>query len=96
MLRQAIVLLLGSIFRKRSGLTMHTRNLDKLLRYCSMVADEIPGIFPRDSDKEKQLFDLLLNKKGKGDLVIKRNEAHILMERVKQLQGICAAAAQTG
>ncbi|WP_460559464.1 HEPN domain-containing protein [Ferruginibacter profundus] len=92
MLHRAAVLLLGSIFKKQSGLYMPTHNLDKLLRYCSLVTNKISGLFPKDNEKELRLFRLLqqanTNAKHKKEFVMTKHDAAILLERIEHLQKI--------
>jgi len=38
---------------------LNTHSIDKLLRYGSMVCYRLPGIFPRNNEKEERLFKLL-------------------------------------
>ncbi|MGG9964323.1 HEPN domain-containing protein [Ferruginibacter sp. SUN106] len=90
MLQQAAVLLLCSIFKKHSGLHMPTHNLDKLLRYCSLVTHRITDLFPKDNEKELRLFQLLQQAnayvKHKQEFVITKHDAAILLERIVHLQ----------
>lgn len=38
---------------------LNTHNIDKLVRYGSMVCYRLPGIFSRNNEKEERLFKLL-------------------------------------
>lgn len=59
MLHQATEQALRTILKVGTGYHSCTHNLDRLIRYASMVSYKLPDIFPRKSDKEKQLFRLL-------------------------------------
>ena len=59
MLHQCAEHALLAILKKGSGLRVNTHSIDKLLRYCSMVDHRIPHIFPRHTEQQQRLFQLL-------------------------------------
>jgi HEPN domain-containing protein len=90
MLHQAAEQALLTILKRATGLHTNTHNIDKLLRYCSMVNYQIPAIFPRNNDTNERLFQLLqkayLDSRYKEGFKINSNDLLNIMERVKQLQ----------
>lgn len=59
MLHQAAEHSLHTLLEVTTGLRVNTHNLDKLIRYGSMVSCKLQHHFPRGSDTEKRLFKLL-------------------------------------
>lgn len=59
MLHQAAEQALHTLFQLRTGMYVNSHNLDKLVRYCSMFCYNLPEIFPRSSEKEEHIFQLL-------------------------------------
>jgi HEPN domain-containing protein len=59
MLHQAAEQALHTILKITTGLYLNTHNLDKLIRYCSMVSYKLPDIFSRTNEKNERLFQLL-------------------------------------
>lgn len=92
MLRQAAEMTLKSIFRKATGLQINTHNLDKWVRYCSMISYKILLIFARDSDKNERLFLILqkskIERKEMEGFKIYQEDIIIITERLKELQKI--------
>ena len=92
MLHQAAEHALHSIFKKATGLHINTHNIDKLLRYCTMVNYKMPSIFPRNKANNEKLFQLLqkayIDTRYKDDFTIKNEELNAIMEGVKRLKGI--------
>jgi HEPN domain-containing protein len=79
-----------TILKRATGLHTNTHNIDKLLRYCSMVNYQIPAIFPRNNDTNERLFQLLqkayIDSRYKEGFKINSNDLLTIIERVKQLQ----------
>ncbi len=75
-----------------TGYKPKTHNLDKLIRYTKRYSVELAGVFPRNSELEAHLFDLLLkgyiDARYKDDYVITTDELTRLIERVRKLQAI--------
>ncbi|MDH7462167.1 HEPN domain-containing protein [Chitinophagaceae bacterium 26-R-25] len=92
MLHQATEQALCTLIKSGMGYHPHTHNLDRLLRYSSMVRYQMPDIFPRNNDMEKQLFKLLQT--AYSDVrysevyAIGYKEVSLLMERVKTVIAI--------
>lgn len=59
MLHQAAEQALHTILKITIGLYLNTHNLDKLIRYCSLVSYKLPDIFSRNNEKNERLFQLL-------------------------------------
>lgn len=59
MLHQCAEHALLALLKKGSSLHVNTHSLDKLLRYCSMVNYRIQEIFPRHTEQQERLFQLL-------------------------------------
>lgn len=89
MLHQASEQALNTMFRIKTGLYIHTHNLYKLIRYCSMVSYKLPAIFPRNNDKNERLFQLLqkayIETRYKEDYVIRTDDLLVISERVRGL-----------
>ncbi|MBP6022224.1 HEPN domain-containing protein [Ferruginibacter sp.] len=96
MLHQAAEQALLTIFKKATDWPVNTHNIDKLLRYCSMVNYKIPAIFPRDSEAGKRLFGLLqkayIDTRYKDDFAINSSELNALTQTIKTLQEIMLEA----
>lgn len=92
MLHQAAEHALHTILKKSTGLHVNTHNIDKLIRYCTMVNYKIPAIFPRDNEAGKRLFGLLqkayIDTRYKESFAISGSDIASITERVKTLQGI--------
>lgn len=90
MLHQAVEQSLRLLFKKGTGLHINTHNIDKLLRYCSMVSYKIPDIFPRNNERNERLFSLLqkayIHARYKNDFRVKAADVLIIIERVKTIQ----------
>jgi HEPN domain-containing protein len=90
MLHQATEQALLTILKKATALHTNTHNIDRLLRYCSMVNYQMPAIFPRNNYTNERLFQLLqkayLDSRYKEGFKINSNDLLNIMERVKQLQ----------
>jgi HEPN domain-containing protein/predicted nucleotidyltransferase len=77
------------------GYKPKTHNLEKLLRYAKHFSKELSLVFPRDSNYEQQLFDLL--RKGYVEArydkkyVITKDELEALIKRVEKLQDVAEA-----
>jgi HEPN domain-containing protein len=92
MLHQAAEHALHTIFKKATGLHVNTHNIDKLIRYCSMVNYKLPAVFPRNNEKNERLFGLLqrayIDTRYKEDFTITTPELLTITERIKNLQEI--------
>jgi HEPN domain-containing protein len=92
MLHQAAEQVLHSLFKKGSGLHLQTHNLDKLLRYCSMVSYKIPEVFNRNNDRDERLLRLIqkayIDTRYKQGFTITKDDLDIILEKIKTLQDI--------
>ena len=97
MLHQAVEHALLTILKMTMGVKVNTHNLDKLIRYCSMIGFEASAIFPRKTEMDKKLFQLLQrayveSRYGQDynisypDLIVLSNRAAGLLELVKSHQ----------
>ena len=59
MLHQAVEHALLTILKMTMGVKVNTHNLDKLIRYSSMIGFEAATIFPRKTESDRRLFQLL-------------------------------------
>lgn len=59
MLHQSAEQALCTLIKMGTGYDANTHSLERLIRYASLVSYQIPDIFPRKTDREKQLFLLL-------------------------------------
>lgn len=95
MLHQCAEHALLHIFKKGSGLQVNTHNLDKLLRYCSMVNYRIPEIFPRYNEQQERLFQLLqkayIDTRYKDNYTIGATELQAIKEILLKLLDVMTA-----
>jgi len=92
MLHQATEQALHTLFKITTGMYIHTHNLDKLIRYCSMVSYKLPGIFPKNNEKNERLFQLLqkayVGSRYDKDYSIFTNDLIVISERIRELEKI--------
>lgn len=90
MLHQAAEHNLVTLLKVTAGLRVNTHNLDRLIRYGSMLSYHLPHIFPRNKDNEKRLFRLLQNayigSRYKEDYSIHFGEVELLTRQVNLLK----------
>jgi HEPN domain-containing protein len=90
MLHQATEQALHLLFKRGSGLHINTHNLDKLIRYCSMVSYKVEEIFLRNNDKSKKLFmelqNAYINSRYKKQCSVSNVDIKIIIGKVKTLQ----------
>ena len=89
MLHQVTEHALHTILKISTGLYLNTHNLDKLIRYCSMVSYNISDIFSRNNERHERLFQLLhkayIAGRYSDDYSITNNELSLITERVQIL-----------
>ena len=89
MLHQATEQALRAILKITTGLYLNTHNLDKLIRYCSMVSYTVADIFPKDNEKDGRLFQLLqkayIDSRYKKDYIIRTDDIILLTDKVRNL-----------
>jgi len=90
MLHQAAEQSLRLLLKIGTGLNVNTHNIDKLIRYCSMVSYKVEDIFPRNNEKNENLFLSLqkayINTRYKDDFKITTDDILVIKERVKNIQ----------
>lgn len=59
LLHQAMEHALGALLASITSLTTYGHNLKSLIRNCSFCSPDLEAVFPRNSDAEKELFNLL-------------------------------------
>ncbi|SDD77733.1 HEPN domain-containing protein [Niabella drilacis] len=59
MLHQSAEQALRALLKAGTGYHANTHSIDRLLRYSSLVAHQLPEIFPRQTEQDKRLFNLL-------------------------------------
>ena len=81
---------LSFLFRN-IGLRSNTHNIDKLLRYTTLITPELYQVFPRVAEPDKELFKLLqqayIHSRYK-EYAISMEQVEILMERVKKIHSV--------
>lgn len=89
MLHQAAEHSLNALLQPLMQFRVLTHNLHKLIRYARRFSPEICSFFPRDTDAEIRLFQLLqkayIHARYKDTFELKEEEAKILLERVQSL-----------
>ena len=92
MLHQAIEQGLHAILKIGTGYHCCTHNIDRLLRYGSLVSYRLFDIFPRKTDKDRHLFSLLqkayINTRYKEDYFIDNDDLTILIGKAMAIQGL--------
>jgi HEPN domain-containing protein len=89
MLHQATEHALHLLLKSNTGLHINTHNIEKLLRYCSMVSFTIPEVFDHKNEKKTQLLQLLqrsyIGSRYRQIQPVSKENLGILVESVKQL-----------
>lgn len=89
MLHQAAEHALNSLLQPLMQFRLHTHNLHKLMRITRRFSLEIFNLFPRDTESEIRLFQLLqkayIHARYKDTFEVKEEEAAVLLERIKLL-----------
>ena len=92
MLHQAAEQALLALFRLRTGLTLSTHNLDKLIRYCAMVAPNVADVFSKRFTENNRLLQLLqkayIEARYRSTYQISQTDLAELTHKVRQLQTI--------
>lgn len=78
-----------SFLLEHTGLRTGTHNIDKLLRYTTMVNNQVNHYFPRKTEKDIELFRLLqkayIHSRYKDDYSISLLQINVLIRRLKKL-----------
>lgn len=92
MLHQAAEHCLNGLIKAGTGFHAYTHNLDRLIRYGSLVCYQLQDIFPRKTEQDKKLFSLLQKAYGdaryKEDYSIDLNSLLLLIDKVSCLLDI--------
>lgn len=82
-----------SFLLQHTGLRTGTHNIDKLLRYSTMVNNVLFNIFPRDTAEELELFRMLqkayIHSRYKEGYTVSEEQIRLLAARVKKLVRRC-------
>ncbi len=99
MLHQAVEQALGTLLKIAMGYYCCSHNIERLLRYAGMVSYRIQDVFPRKTDSEKKLFNLLqkayIDSRYREDYSIGFTDLLDLTERVRIIQDILAESGKT-
>lgn len=92
MLHQSAEQALRTILKIGTGYHAITHSIDGLLRYSSLVAYQLPDIFPRKTDQDKHLFSLLqkayIDTRYKEDYSITDEELLMLIGKIRYIHEI--------
>jgi len=92
MLHQAAEQALHTILRIGTGFNNNTHNVERLIRYASMVSYQLPDIFPNKTEKDKRIFNLLKraysDTRYTNDYSITAAELLLLEDKVRKMQEI--------
>ena len=90
MLHQATEHALRALLFSVTAYNSYNHNLDNLLRHCNYCAPELNKIFPRNTDKEKEIFHLLnsayVHTRYKSNYEISIDDLMLLLDKVDHLQ----------
>lgn len=92
MLHQTAEQALHTLISVATGYKTNTHNIYRLLRYGALVSYQLPDIFPRNTDKEKQLFQVLqeayLASRYKDSYSVTSEDVYTLITRIKTVIAI--------
>lgn len=95
MLHQSMEQALHTILKIGTGFHCCTHNLERLLRYSSMVSYQLPDVFPRKNENEKRLFGLLqkayIDTRYTENYTINNTDLNLLTERVNRIIKLLAS-----
>jgi HEPN domain-containing protein len=87
MLHQSAEQSLHTLLKVGTGYHANTHNIDRLLRYSSLVSDQLSDLFPQKTEADKQLFQLLQkaysDARYKADYTISYDQLLCLTEKVR-------------
>jgi HEPN domain-containing protein len=90
MLHQSTEQALHTLLKIGTGFHCCTHNIERLLRYGSMVSYRLPDVFPRKTENEKRLFSLLqkayVDVRYQENYIINISDLLLITEKVKRLQ----------
>ncbi|MBO9684169.1 MAG: HEPN domain-containing protein [Flavisolibacter sp.] len=92
MLHQSAEHALLALLVTGTGYHPNTHSIDRLIRYGSLIAYQLPDVFPRKTDQDKRLFSLLqkayIDTRYKEDYDITEEELLTLAEKVSRIHEI--------
>lgn len=87
MLHQSAEQSLHTLLKLGTGYHANIHNIDRLLRYSSLVSDQLSDLFPQKTEADKQLFQLLQkaysDARYKADYTISYDQLLCLTEKVR-------------
>jgi HEPN domain-containing protein len=90
MLHQATEHALRALLFSVTAYNSYNHNLDNLFRHCNYCAPELNKVFPRNTDKEKEIFHLLnsayVHTRYKSNYEISTDDLMLLLDRICHLQ----------
>ncbi|MCK9404102.1 MAG: HEPN domain-containing protein [Chitinophagaceae bacterium] len=90
MLHQATEHALLTILQLHTGLSVTTHNLDKLLRFCSLVSSNVADIFRRHIAEDNRMFQLLqkayIESRYRSTYQITQTDLLNLTDKIRRLQ----------
>lgn len=96
MLHQSAEQALRTLLKVGTGYHANTHSIDRLLRYGSLVTYQLPQLFPRQTEQEKRLFNLLqkayIDTRYKEDYKITDEELLTLTEKIRRIHEILSEA----
>ncbi|MGJ7030857.1 HEPN domain-containing protein [Niabella hirudinis] len=96
MLHQSAEQALRALLKAGTGYHANTHSIDRLLRYGSLVAHQLPEIFPRQTEQEKRLFNLLqkayIDTRYKEDYKITDEELSTLTGKIRRIHEVLSDA----
>jgi HEPN domain-containing protein len=89
MLHQAAEQALRVLLKAGTGYHANTHSIERLLRYCSLLSPRLPDLFPKNTEREKQLAQLLhkayIDTRYKAGYKINMADLECLTERVQEI-----------
>ncbi|NML19733.1 HEPN domain-containing protein [Pseudoflavitalea sp. G-6-1-2] len=83
-----------------TGLKTSTHNLDKLLRYTTLISNQVSDHFPRQTRQDRELFRLLqkayVHSRYKSDYMLAPEQAAILLQRISEMFDCLAPEKKAG
>ena len=94
MLHQATEQALRTMLKIGTGFHSNTHSIERLIRYAGMVSYLLPDVFPRKTEQDKRLFNLLqkayIDTRYREDYKINVTELLFLTEKVRRIHDLLA------
>ncbi len=92
MIHQAIEHTCKAMLRVLMGFNLHTHNLAWIIKMCSRLSEDINPLFTRNTEHDKQLFNLLkssyMDARYTADFKVTEQQAWVLFDKACALQRI--------